>query len=58
MRSFTYFTRIFFYCYRQSVHDIVRMNRDDRLCWYHKGLARDDAEDLLKNGKRPQESKN
>lgn len=27
------------------------MNRDDRLCWYHKSLARDDAEDLLKNGK-------
>lgn len=27
------------------------MNRDDRLCWYHKSLARDEAEDLLKNGK-------
>lgn len=26
------------------------MNRDDRLCWYHKSLARDDAEDLLKHG--------
>lgn len=26
------------------------MNRDDRLCWYHKSLAREEAEDLLKDG--------
>lgn len=34
-----------------KVHDTIKMNRDDRLCWYHKSLARDEAEDLLKNGK-------
>lgn len=33
-----------------KVYNLLRMNRDDRLCWYHKSLARDDAEDLLKHG--------